>query len=457
MKIRNKIAVTFAGIVSFVLLFSFSMIYYLSAHYMEKDFYSLVLDKANLTAWKYFEQDEMSPTVYAKVLSSYAKSLPDAEEIVLDTKDKKLVTDSLGKIVPLELAANLLNGKTIKFSNLNKQSIGIYYPDNQGNFVVIITAVNGIGHQQLQKLFELLLLIFSISILFMFLIGQLYAKNILHPIVNILRNIKKIRVTNLNLRLSESAGNDELAELTRTFNQMLDRLENSFTLQRNFIHNASHELKNPITAILGKAEIALGKQRSADEYTKTLSEIMTEAERLDLLTRNLLSLAQTDFDLSTLTNEEIRLDELIWDIKEHFDKTRYTGRIEVHFSIIPEISELVTIAGKPGLIRIAIENIMDNACKFSGQQKVEVNLTATQKNIQLLIADTGIGIPETERKDLFQPFFRASNALAFKGSGIGLSLVHKIITMFGGTIEIASMAGNGTTVIINFEREEQNS
>ena len=452
MKIRNKIAITFTGIVSFVLLFSFSLIYYLSAHYVEKDFYALVLDKANLTAWKYFEQDEMSPSVYGKVLSSYAKSLPDAQEIVLDTKDTKLVKDSLEKIISQDLIKNLLDGKTIKFYNHAMQSIGIYYPDNQGNFIVIISAINKTGQQQLQKLFELLVLIFSACIVFMFLIGQVYAKNILHPIVNILKNIKKIRVTNLNLRLNETSGNDELAELTRTFNQMLDRLENSFTLQKNFIHNASHELKNPLTAILGKTEIALGKQRSAEEYISTLNEILTEAERLDLLTRNLLSLAQTDFDLSALASEEIRLDELIWEIKEHFDKTRYNGRIEVYLLINPEISDLVTLMGSPGLLRIAIENVIDNGCKFSGQQKVLVTLYATPKKLQLQIADSGIGIPESEKKDLFQPFYRASNAMEFKGSGIGLSLVHKIITMFGGTIEIASIPRKGTTVTINFVR-----
>ena len=452
MKIRNKIAITFTGIVSFVLLSSFSLIYYLSAHYVEKDFYALVLDKANLTAWKYFEQDEMSPSVYGKVLSSYAKSLPDAQEIVLDTKDTKLVKDSLEKIIPEDLIRNLLDGKTIKFYSRSMQSIGIYYPDNQGNFIVIISAVNKTGQQQLQKLCKLLLLIFAVCIIFMFLIGQVYARNILHPIVNILKNIRKIRVTNLNLRLNESSGNDELAELTRTFNQMLDRLENSFALQKNFIHNASHELKNPLTAILGKTEIALGKQRSPEEYISTLNEIMAEAERLDLLTRNLLSLAQTDFDFSTLTNEEIRLDELIWEIKEHFDKTRYNGRIEVHLSITPEIADLVTIMGSPGLLRIAFENVIDNGCKFSGQQKVGVTLNATLKNIQLQIVDKGIGIPEPEKKELFQPFFRASNAMKFKGSGIGLSLVHKIITMFGGTIEINSIPGKGTTVTIKFTR-----
>jgi signal transduction histidine kinase len=450
MKIRNKITLTFAALVSFVLLLSFSLIYYFSVHYIEKGFYDLVLEKANLTAWKYYEKDEMSSALYGKVIESYSKSLPEAEEIVLDTKNKIWVIDSLRKIVPKDDINKLLSGNTIKFKAGDRQSVGIYYPDNQGRFIVIVTAVNKYGIQQQKQLLEMLLMIFLGSIVFMFLIGRLYATNVLYPIVNLLKNVKRIRATNLNLRLKEKAGNDELAELTRTFNQMLDRLENSFSLQKDFIHNASHELKNPLTAILGETEIALGKQRSPDEYITTLSKIMAEAERLDMLTRNLLSLAQIDFDLSTLKKEEIRLDELIWEIKEHFDKTKYKGRIEIHFPILPETSDLITIMGIPTLLRIAIENLIDNACKFSGQQKVDVTLNTSQKNIQIQITDKGIGIPELEKNNLFQPFFRASNAITYKGSGIGLSLVHKIITMYGGMISISSIMGKGTTVIINF-------
>jgi signal transduction histidine kinase len=233
---------------------------------------------------------------------------------------------------------------------------------------------------------------------------------------------------------------------------MLDRLENSFALQKNFINNASHELKNPLTAILGETEIALSKKRTPEEYATTLDKIQAEGERLNELIRNLLSLAQTDVDLSNLKKEEIRMDELIWEIKEHFDKTNYKGRIEVHFPDLPESSDLITITGIPSLLKIAIINIIDNACKFSGHHKVDVTLETHTSSIQLHVRDSGIGIPEVEIKNLFQPFFRASNALAFKGTGIGLSLVKKIISMHNGTIGISSVPGKGTIVEVNFNK-----
>ena len=261
--------------------------------------------------------------------------------------------------------------------------------------------------------------------------------------------MKRIRATNLSLRLKEIDGTDELAELTRTFNQMLERLEGSFILQKNFIRNASHELKNPLTAILGEAEVTLSKQRTTEEYIVTLHKVMDEAERLNQLTGNLLSLAQTDFDLSIQRKDEIRLDELIWEIKELFDKTKYKDRIEIHFPVLPETSDLITIMGISSLMKIAIWNIIDNACKFSGNQKVDVTLKTDLNNIYLKIEDKGIGIPELEIKNLFQPFYRASNAFAFKGSGIGLSLVHKIVAIHNGEVIVSSVLGKGTAVEIN--------
>ncbi len=452
MKIRHKIVLTFAGLVSFVLLCSFSFIYYLSTHYREKDFYDLVLEKANLTAWKYFEQDEMSPNVYGKVTTRYNRSLSDSEEIVLNTKNRKATNDSLKKILPNNLIQDLWARKTIKFRVQDKQGVGIFYPDNQGEFIVIVTATDKFGIWQQKKLLEMLVVIFSGSVVFVFLIGQIYARNVLLPISSILSNVKRIRATNLSLRLKEIDGADELAELTHTFNQMLERLENSFILQKNFIRNASHELKNPLTAILGETEVTLNKQRTPDEYVITLHKIMDEAERLDQLSSNLLSLAQTDFDLSSLKKDEIRLDELIWEIKELFDKTKYKGRIDVHFQILPETSDPIIILGVSSLMKIAIWNILDNACKFSGSHNVDITLRTNLNNIQLQIKDAGIGIPELEMQNLFQPFFRASNAVAYRGSGIGLSLVHKIITIHNGEITISSVLSKGTVVEINFHR-----
>ncbi len=450
MKIRNKIVFTFVGLVSIVLLFSFSLIYYLSIHHMEKDFFSLILEKANLTAWKYFEEDEMSATVYSKVMQRYAVCLPESEEIVLDTKNKQSVKDSLLKILPNNLVNNILDGKTINFLTRVGQGVGIYYPDNQGNFVVIITAINKFGLQQQHNLLEFLLIIFFGSIVFIFLIGRLYAANVLYPIVNILKNVKRIRATNLSLRLKEINRNDELAELVRTFNQMLDRLENSFTLQKDFINNASHELKNPLTAILGVTEITLSKIRSPKEYVNALTSIMVEAERLDQLTRNLLSLAQADFDISAIKMEDISIDELIIEVIEHFDNTNYKGRIEIDFPVLPEFSDLLTIKGNSNLLKTALINLIDNACKFSGDKKVNITLATDNNGIHIRITDQGIGLPENEAKKIFQPFFRASNALSYSGLGVGLSLVHKIITMHSGEILFSSNYGIGTSVEINF-------
>ena len=450
MKIRNKIVVTFTALVSFVLLLSFSLIYYLSTRYIENDFYDRVREKATLTAWRYFEKDEMSDILYKKVIDKDIMLLPDASEIVLDAENKKQVRDSLLRMLPDNDVQDLLSGKNIRFRNSDKQSIGLYYPDNQGKFIVLITAVNKIGIQEQKKLLELLVLIFSGCIIFIFLLGKIYATNVLYPISNILRNIKRIRATNLSLRLKENSRNDELSELTRTFNQMLERLEHAFTLQKNFIHNSSHELKNPLTAILGESEIALSKPRTSDEYIATIEKVKSEAERLDLLTQNLLSLAQTESDPSGIKREEIRMDEFVWEIKEHFDRTNYHGRIEIHYPELPETSDRITISGIPFLLNIAIVNIIDNACKFSDPHRVNVTLGSGIHGIHLQIADSGIGIPEHERNSLFQPFFRASNAMRYKGSGIGLSLVHRIIALHDGTISITSAIGKGTTVDLEF-------
>jgi len=268
---------------------------------------------------------------------------------------------------------------------------------------------------------------------------------VLSPIVHILRNIRKINATNLSLRLKEKDGNDELSELSRMFNQMLERFENSFALQKNFISNASHELKNPLTAIMGETEIALSKPRTAGEYISALQKIETEADRLNELVRNLLSLAQADSDLSAMALEEISINELLAEIKDHFNKTDYQGRIVL---TLPRLQAVIT--GNRNLLRVAIINLIDNACKFSGKQQVSVSLKTSKELIEIEISDTGSGIPDNELKNLFQPFFRASNALSEKGYGIGLSLAQRIIKLHNGDIAIGSELEKGTTVKVNF-------
>jgi signal transduction histidine kinase len=233
-------------------------------------------------------------------------------------------------------------------------------------------------------------------------------------------------------------------------NQMLDRLEHSFDMQENFISNASHELKNPLTAIMGEAEISLSKTRSIDQYIISLQKINDEAERLDIITRNLLNLAQADFEITEQNREEIRIDELLYEIDEYFGKSKYLNRIVFHIADLQETSKSFTVHGILYLLQIALTNVLENALKFSMDQPVDISLKEENRTIILTVSDKGIGIPENERKNLFQPFFRATNAYTYKGSGIGLALAYKIIRLHGGTIDIHSAPELGTSVEIQF-------
>lgn len=449
MKIRQKISLIFTILTSIVLLVSFAIVYYLSNKYSQASFYDRLQSKATLTAWKYFEKDEMAAQGYQKIIENYNQALPESKEIVLDVSDTVKVKDSLAKIMPLSLSKILLKGGKVRFEQKENQGVGLYYPDNQGNFIVIIIATDKYGIQRQENLLKILFFIFFGSIIFIFFIGQVYARKMLVPLSHILRRVKEINATNLSLRLEENNGNDELAELTRMFNQMLERLGDSFTLQKNFIHNASHELKNPITAILGESEIALNKKRTTGEYISALQIVTIEAERLDQLTKNLLALAQADFDLSSMPLEEINIDKLIDEIQESLEKTDYRGRLEIHKSK-RESNEKYIIYGIHYLLYIAIYNIVENACKFSGDQKIKIYLDSLDLNISISVIDNGIGIPSENLKDIFQPFFRGTNALAFKGNGIGLSLVQKILGLHNGKIKIDSKPNYGTMVELQF-------
>jgi signal transduction histidine kinase len=450
MLIRRKISLIFTGLTSLVMLCSFAFIYYLSYQYTKEEFFLRLEEKAEFTTQKYFEEDELNKTVYEQLVDKNSKTIPEAKEIVLNTNNHQLVYDSLKHIIPENQIKELLSGQNIKYKKASKQYVGLYYPDNQGKFIVVISAIDKFGIQKLQNLLKNLIEIFLISILFIYFIGMFYSERMLTPLAHILKKVNEIKATNLKLRLKDNSSKDELGELTRMFNQMLERLEHSFMMQKNFIHNASHELKNPLTAIIGETEVTLSKMRSQEEYVVTLNKIATESERLNMLTRNLLNIAQADFEITEMNSEQTRVDELLWEIKDYFDNTDYKDRIIFHVTTLPDSSKSNIVSGISNLLKTALINIIDNACKFSDEQIVDVILKVDKANISITVIDKGIGIPESDFANLFQPFFRASNTFQYKGSGIGLSLTEKIIKLHGGSIVFKSTQGIGTTVEVCF-------
>ena len=205
----------------------------------------------------------------------------------------------------------LFNEKRIQFENDNLDGVGIYYPDNEGDFIIIVVAENVQGEYIKNNLKNILLAILLVSSLLIFGLLWWNAKIITKPLQQMVARMQQITAKDLHLRLMERKGNDELAQTINYFNQMMERLEVSFNSQKTFIANASHELRNPLTAIMGECEVMQLKDFTSDEYKESIKRIESEIERLNALINSLFRLAQADLDISESGAEELNIsDEL---------------------------------------------------------------------------------------------------------------------------------------------------
>jgi len=280
------------------------------------------------------------------------------------------------------------------------------------------------------------------------LIAYWLSKRLINPIKVITEEVNLIGTENLHVRLDVSDNEDELTQLIRTFNNMLDRLETSFETQKNFISNASHELNTPLTSIIGEADVALARDRSAEEYVDALQQILKEAEKLDKKTKALLYLAQTGFNGKVLVFDKVRIDQLIFDVHKTINRIHPDNKIVIDFSLLPENPEMLKIKGNEQLLHLALSNILLNSYKYSSNQSVKVSLGLAENQVILVVTDSGIGIPKDELQYIYDPFFRASNTRNFEGYGIGLPLTRNIIKIHKGELNVYSVQNEGTIVEI---------
>lgn len=275
------------------------------------------------------------------------------------------------------------------------------------------------------------------------------------PLTRLLQEARHLQPQDLHQRLKCPLAEDEVAQLCRLFNEVLERLQHSFALQKNFISNASHEIRNPLTAIIGEAEVCLAKKRNPETYIESLHLIAREADRLDVLVSSLLSLAKTEMGDTSVRMEEVRLDDLLLNLISNINNTKPGHQLKLVFTDLPQQPAWLCLHGNANLLQVALSNLVENAMKFSGKSQVLVSFGATAREITIQVADQGIGIPADDLEKILQPFYRGTNARAYKGFGIGLSLTEKIINMHGGNLHIASAEGKGTTVTLIFKKEQR--
>lgn len=447
MKIKDKITISFTVLTGITILLLSLFIYFFSLQHTRQNFYLRLQERALIAGQAFLERDEVSASIYNHIREEHLRVLPDEEEyfIRVNQQTGRMLSDTT-LFLPDSFYEQVMQSHYATQQIGNTFYVGIFYSDNQGDYIVVVSASDVNGAHKMQNLLRLLIIGFIISILFTYLLGRFFSRQLVQPLTHINREVRNIRASNLHLRLKPDQNTEEVAELAHSFNDMLDRLETSFETQRNFISNASHELRTPLTTISGEAELALLKEREPAEYTRSLQVISREAWRLNEIVSSLLNLAQSGYDGTRQPTEPIRLDELLIGVKEDLTITIPQNQICLDFSALPEDPDKLSMEGNSNLLRLALMNIVQNACKYSDNAPVIIRLRPDGEEVEVEIEDQGIGIPSKDLAHIYEPFYRASNAMGFTGTGVGLSLAEKIIRMHRGTIAIESEERSGTLI-----------
>ena len=279
--------------------------------------------------------------------------------------------------------------------------------------------------------------------------GYFLARKSLAPIASMNSQTQRISAENLSARLEVSNTRDELGHLATTINDLLARLESSFKEQQRFIADASHELRTPLAVLRGETEVALGKTRTIEEYQQSLSLIQDETERLSRIVEDLFILARQPINTRAVLNQDrVSLSDAVRDCARaaRVLAIRKGVRLKVK-NDLPSIA----LEGDEELIKRMILNLLDNAVKYTPAGG-EISLALGRQNGQaeIVVCDTGIGIPEMDQPRVFDRFFRVdkARARAMGGAGLGLSIAQWIVEVHGGEISVASAPGHGSTFTV---------
>jgi signal transduction histidine kinase len=450
MKIRTRLSLLFVLITAGLLAVFAVVVSWQSEENRAEVFYQQLEKEARTRASLVLEAG-MPDTILHQIYRSNRQYLNEVEVAMYRLPFELLYHDDLSidqvKETPYMLSQIAENG-IMRFETAGLQVCGLRIEHQGQAYLITAAAFDDHGQRKLQALRQLLLWAWLVALLLIFVLGYYFSHKALQPVAEMIDKAKRIGANQLNLRLNSTGEKDELAELAHTFNQMLDRLENSFDAQRQFVSHISHELRTPLSALISELELGLDAARDEAER-ELLQRCLSDARRMARLSNSLLDLAKASYDRAAISFTQVRLDELLLDAASQLQRSQPGHHIQlyIHDSAIEESEPLVE--ANAYLLRVACMNLMDNACKFDPQQRCSVRLSREMQQWVVRFTDEGPGIAVEELDRIFKPFERGSNAVHAPGNGIGLALSLKIVQLHGGKLGAEAGVSGGSVFSIS--------
>lgn len=453
MPIRSRITLLFTILVTIILTLVCGTIYYFSYNARINGITTRLTNRALTTARLLGRREIFDHELVQKIDSLTTISLKNKTVQAYDYQNAKIYSYSDIAGDTLQVDRQILEDARIsgvRYFKVNKKEAVAYHFSNSNTRIVVVSAAEDVdGKQALRTLLNILLASFLMAIVFVLITGYFFSTRLLSPIKKITSDVKEISAQNLARRIKTGSTKDEWYQLGNTMNELLNRLQESFDLQRRFISNASHELSTPLTSISSQIEVSLQREREAVEYKKVMQSIYQDVRHLSKITQTLLEFAAAAGNAGGLEINLVRIDEIILTLPAEIIKINPGYSVTIRFENLPENEESLLVFGNEPLLQTAIKNIVVNACKYSGDHQATIELKVLEKELAILISDNGKGIPETELKFIFQPFYRVEENVSSTGFGLGLSLAERIIKLHKGAIEVQSKVDEGTVFTIH--------
>ncbi|WP_415874646.1 sensor histidine kinase [Clostridium sp.] len=354
-------------------------------------------------------------------------------------KYKIEIKEPYGKILKKEAGEKHILFENIKIDSKDYETVYLQIVkdmDNEYDFMKI--------------LFVLMAIADFIGVIASIIIGYIISKKMLRPINYITKTAESISINNLKERIAVKGPEDELKRLGNTFNKMIDRLQESFDRQIQFVSDASHELRTPIAVIQGYANLLdrWGKD-DKEALEKSIYAIKLEANNMGNLVERLLFLAKGDSGKQKLEKQEFWLNELINEVVAE------SKLISPNKTITNNNNDTVKIFADYKMIKQMLRIFIDNSIKFTTEQgKIDISSQLKDNDIKITVKDNGIGIPKEDIKNIFDRFYTVDKSRSKDkgGSGLGLSIAKWIAEMHQGYVEVDSEEGNGTTISVSLKR-----
>ncbi|MBO0932292.1 HAMP domain-containing sensor histidine kinase [Fibrella aquatilis] len=458
MTIRTRLTLFFTAVVAVLLLLFCLVIYVVAEQHRQREYRERLHEEAQTSAELMLGNNPIGPDLF-KLLDQHQITVLNQEEIIIYNDHNQIVYESGTDYLAVDPAmlAQIRQADNTYWQVGEREVAGSRFLLNGRQYVAVASAVDKYGYSKQRNLALMLGIGWLLSMGLVFATGWVFAGQLLRPLQGVIRQIDAVTAAQLNQRLPEGPHDDELTQLARQFNQMLDRLEEAFQSQRTFVSNASHELRTPLTAITGQLDVALlANDDDPQELRAVIASVLDDVRGLNRMTNGLLSLAKLDLNEVTTPVVDLPIDKLLGQLKLDYQRLQPSYSVDIALETTAADADANwQVPANESLLRTALYNLMENGGKFSPDHRVSVRLTADDRSVRIDFTNGGPCIPADELPTVFKPFRRGTNARQVAGHGIGLSLAARIVRLHEGQLSVVSTAETGTTFTVTLPRRER--